>query len=146
MAAKLSALRTGHTFLPRNIFFNVSGIHFCYRLSKPQGLVRQEGLGKFKISPHRVSNPRQILQICFYFRKKEVSPPILEIHRNIAQYERCRAELSRSLTYGQDIYYFPLWFRGRPLDRYACRISRKNCLSYPAVTYKLKERLRRYTY
>jgi hypothetical protein len=31
------------------IFFNVSGTHFCSRLSKPQGLVRPEGLGKFKI-------------------------------------------------------------------------------------------------
>jgi hypothetical protein len=27
-------------------------------LSKPQGLVRPEGLGKFKNSPHRESNPR----------------------------------------------------------------------------------------
>jgi hypothetical protein len=39
-------------------YFYVSGIHFSYRLSKPQGLVRPEGLGKFKNSPHRVSNPR----------------------------------------------------------------------------------------
>jgi hypothetical protein len=27
-------------------FFNVSCTHFCQRLSKPQGLVRPEGLGK----------------------------------------------------------------------------------------------------
>jgi hypothetical protein len=38
--------------------FNVSGTHFCQRLSKPQGLVQLEGLGTFKISPHQVSNPR----------------------------------------------------------------------------------------
>jgi hypothetical protein len=32
-------------FIPRNIIsFNVSGTHFCYRLSKPEGLVRPEGL------------------------------------------------------------------------------------------------------
>jgi hypothetical protein len=36
--------------LPRNnIFFNVSGTHFCYRLSNPQGLVRPEELDKFTI-------------------------------------------------------------------------------------------------
>jgi hypothetical protein len=39
-------------------FFNVSGTYLCYRLSKPQGVVRPEGLDKFKISPHRVSNLR----------------------------------------------------------------------------------------
>jgi hypothetical protein len=38
MAVRLLALRTGHTLLPRN-------------MSKPQGLVRPEGLGKFEISP-----------------------------------------------------------------------------------------------
>jgi hypothetical protein len=30
----------------------------CLRLSKPQALAWQEGFGKIKISPHRVSNPR----------------------------------------------------------------------------------------
>jgi hypothetical protein len=32
----------------KRYYFNVSGTHFCLRLSKPQGLVRLEGLGKFK--------------------------------------------------------------------------------------------------
>jgi hypothetical protein len=46
-------------FIPqKHYYFYVSGTHFCSRLSKPQGLVRPEGLGKFKKSPHRVSNPR----------------------------------------------------------------------------------------
>jgi hypothetical protein len=59
MATRLSSLLTDRTLLPRNIiFFNVSSTHFCQRLSKPQGVVRPEGLGKFKISPHRFSNPR----------------------------------------------------------------------------------------
>jgi hypothetical protein len=49
---------TCRTLLPTNIFFNVSSTHLCYRLCKPQGQVRPEGLGKFKISPHRVSNQR----------------------------------------------------------------------------------------
>jgi hypothetical protein len=51
----LSALRTSRTLLPRN---SISGTHFCWRLIKLQGLVRPEGLGKFKNSPHRESNPR----------------------------------------------------------------------------------------
>jgi hypothetical protein len=32
----------------KNHYFYVSGTHFCYRLSKPKGLVRPEGLGKLK--------------------------------------------------------------------------------------------------
>jgi hypothetical protein len=32
----------------KRYYFYVSGTHFCYKLSKPQGLVRPEGLGKFK--------------------------------------------------------------------------------------------------
>jgi hypothetical protein len=46
-----------HFTRQKHYYFYVSGNHFCYNLSKPQGLVRPEGLGKFKKSPHRVSNP-----------------------------------------------------------------------------------------
>jgi hypothetical protein len=42
----------------KHYYFSVSGSHFCYMLSKPQGLVRPEGLDKFKKLPHRASNPR----------------------------------------------------------------------------------------
>jgi hypothetical protein len=42
---KVVTLRTGRSLLPRNNF-SASGTHFCY--SKPQGLVRPEGLGKLK--------------------------------------------------------------------------------------------------
>jgi hypothetical protein len=47
-------------FTPQKHVFSASGTHFCQMLSEPQGLLRQEGLGKFeKIhSPHRVLNPR----------------------------------------------------------------------------------------
>jgi hypothetical protein len=31
-------------------YYSASGLHFCYRLSKPQGQVRPEGLGKLKNS------------------------------------------------------------------------------------------------
>jgi hypothetical protein len=42
--------RQKHYFLMFQVLISV-------RLSEPQGLVRPEGLGKFKISPHRVTNP-----------------------------------------------------------------------------------------
>jgi hypothetical protein len=42
----------------KHYYFYVSGTHFCYRLSKPQGLVQPEGLRKFKNSPHPVLNLR----------------------------------------------------------------------------------------
>jgi hypothetical protein len=42
----------GPTHRPRSTLqkhdFSASGTHICYRLSKPQGLVRPEGLGKLK--------------------------------------------------------------------------------------------------
>jgi hypothetical protein len=46
-------------FTPQKHDFAVSGIHFCYRLSKLQGLVRPEELGKLKDKlHHRISNQR----------------------------------------------------------------------------------------
>jgi hypothetical protein len=49
MAVRLSALRTRRTLLPRNIIiFMFLVLISVKRLSKPQGLVRPEGLGKFK--------------------------------------------------------------------------------------------------
>jgi hypothetical protein len=42
----------------KHYYFYVSGTHFCWRLSKPQGLVWLEGLGKFKNSPDQILNPR----------------------------------------------------------------------------------------
>jgi hypothetical protein len=47
-----------HFTLQKHYYLSASGTHFCQRLSKPKGLVRSEVLGKFKNSPHRVSNPR----------------------------------------------------------------------------------------
>jgi hypothetical protein len=48
------SLRAGRTLLPTN----TPGTHFCKRLSKPQGLVRLEGLGKFKEKFNDVSKNR----------------------------------------------------------------------------------------
>jgi hypothetical protein len=46
MAVRLSALRTGRCFTPQKHDFYASSSHFCYKLSKPQGLVLPEALGK----------------------------------------------------------------------------------------------------
>jgi hypothetical protein len=39
-----------HPTPQKHDYFYVSGTHFFYRLSKPQGLVRPEGLGNLKIT------------------------------------------------------------------------------------------------
>jgi hypothetical protein len=46
MAVKLSALRIGRRFALQKHYLSASGLHFCQRLSKSQGLLRPEGLGK----------------------------------------------------------------------------------------------------
>jgi hypothetical protein len=38
----------------KHYYFSVSGTHFCWRLSEPQGLVWPEGLGKLKKFFHLV--------------------------------------------------------------------------------------------
>jgi hypothetical protein len=52
-----------HTNQPRYTlhkhYFSLSGPHFCYRLSKPQGLVGSEGLGKLKHSALITTLPRK---------------------------------------------------------------------------------------
>jgi hypothetical protein len=44
----LSALLIGHALFPRNTVFLLLFFYFCYRLSKPQDLVRPEGLCEMK--------------------------------------------------------------------------------------------------
>jgi hypothetical protein len=51
MAARLSALLASRTLPPGFfIFLKIPGTHFCYSLSRHQGPVWLEGLGKFKKS------------------------------------------------------------------------------------------------
>jgi hypothetical protein len=64
MAVSLSALRTGRCFTPQKHYFNASGTHFCYRLSKPQGLVRPEELGKFIKIIHLIGPRTRDLPVC----------------------------------------------------------------------------------
>jgi hypothetical protein len=44
----VSPMHPPHFTPQKHYYFNVSSIHFCWRLSKHQGLVRPEGLGIFK--------------------------------------------------------------------------------------------------
>jgi hypothetical protein len=46
MAVSLSALHASHHFIPQKHYFSASGAHFCWQLSKPQGPVWSEELGK----------------------------------------------------------------------------------------------------
>jgi hypothetical protein len=46
MAVRLSVACAGCRFSPQKHNFSASGTQFCWRLSKLQGLVRPEGLGK----------------------------------------------------------------------------------------------------
>jgi hypothetical protein len=57
MAVRLSVLRTRHILLPRNIIIFMFPVLISVRGLVNQSLVLPEGLGKFKNSPHRVSNP-----------------------------------------------------------------------------------------
>jgi hypothetical protein len=62
MAVRLSALRTGRVVLPRNIIFLL--------LSKPQVVVRPEGLGKLKNSyTSSVLEPATLLLVTLYLNR-----------------------------------------------------------------------------
>jgi hypothetical protein len=49
---------------PQKHYFSVSGTHFSQRLSKPQGLVLPEGLGKFKKLIHLIGSRTCDLRAC----------------------------------------------------------------------------------
>jgi hypothetical protein len=49
---------------PQKHYFSASGTDFCYRLSKPLGLVQLEGLGKLKKFIHLIGSRTRILLPC----------------------------------------------------------------------------------
>jgi hypothetical protein len=49
---------------PQKYYFSASGTNFCYRLSKPQGLVRLEGLGKLKKFNHLIGSRTHDFPAC----------------------------------------------------------------------------------
>jgi hypothetical protein len=54
-----SSLLADHRFTPQKYYFSASATNCYYRQSKPQSLVRPEGLGKWIChSSHRAANPR----------------------------------------------------------------------------------------
>jgi hypothetical protein len=49
---------------PQKHYFSASGTHFCLGLSKPQGLVQLEGLGKLTKIIHVTGSPTRDLPAC----------------------------------------------------------------------------------
>jgi hypothetical protein len=49
---------------PQKHYLSVSGSHFCYRLSEPQGLVRPEGLGQLKKFLHLIGSRTRDFAAC----------------------------------------------------------------------------------
>jgi hypothetical protein len=49
---------------PHKHYFSASGVHLCQRLSKPQGLVRLEGLDKLKKFIHLIQSQALDLPAC----------------------------------------------------------------------------------
>jgi hypothetical protein len=60
----LSTLSADRHITPQKHYFYASGTHFCYRLSKPQGLVRPEGLGKLIKILHLIRSRTRDLEAC----------------------------------------------------------------------------------
>jgi hypothetical protein len=49
LAARLNSIQANsERSTPQKHYFSASGTHFCWRLSKPQGLAWPEGIGKSK--------------------------------------------------------------------------------------------------
>jgi hypothetical protein len=63
MAKRLSALHTGRALVAR-INVSASGTHFCQRLSKSQGPVRLEGLGKLETFIHFIDFGTRNITAC----------------------------------------------------------------------------------
>jgi hypothetical protein len=48
----------------KHYYFSVSGTHFCWMFSEPQGLVRPEGLGKLKKFIYLIGSLTRDLPAC----------------------------------------------------------------------------------
>jgi hypothetical protein len=64
MAARLLALHAGRPLLPRNIIFLLLVLISVKRLSKSQGLLRPEGLGKFNKFINSIGFRTLVLPAC----------------------------------------------------------------------------------
>jgi hypothetical protein len=64
MAVSWSALSAGRRSTPQKHYFSASGTHLCWRLSKPQSLVRPEGVGKVIKIIHLIGSRTRDLSIC----------------------------------------------------------------------------------
>jgi hypothetical protein len=65
MAARFVSPRQLPSCTAQKYYFSASGTHFCWSLSKRQGLVRPEGLGKLKKkSIHLIGSQTRDLPAC----------------------------------------------------------------------------------
>jgi hypothetical protein len=64
MAVGLSSLRADRRFTPQKHYVSASGTHFCWKLSKPQALVRPEELGKSIKIIHLIGSRSRDLGAC----------------------------------------------------------------------------------
>jgi hypothetical protein len=64
MAVRLSALRVGRRSTLQKHYFSASGTPFCQRVSKPQGLVRPEIMGKLIKIVHLIGSWTPSLLAC----------------------------------------------------------------------------------
>jgi hypothetical protein len=95
MAVRLSALRTGRCFTPQKHYFYAFGIHFCQRMSKPQGLVRPEGLGNLIKIIHLNGSQIRDLPVC---KKSALTTTICSsVIKGIIHYEFLPQKLSLDL-------------------------------------------------
>jgi hypothetical protein len=83
-------------FTPHKAYFYVSGTDFCQRPSKPQGLVRPEGLGKFKKKNHFIG-----------FRTRDF--PVWSIQKYSLEYLKPRDNLAGRRVYSKNILWWLLW-------------------------------------
>jgi hypothetical protein len=90
-----------HSTSQKHYCLYVSGTHFCYRLSKPQGLVRPEELSKFKKSLRRVYSDYRSPQ-CYSFRHSGISD--LVHYSTIQGHKRKRKSLRQSRNFLMELH------------------------------------------
>jgi hypothetical protein len=85
MAVNLSSLHAGRALPLRNIF----DTYFCYRQSKPQGVMRLEGLGKLKEFNLMGFRARDLLACCIVPQPPSLPRAPRVIHSGAMMKETC---------------------------------------------------------
>jgi hypothetical protein len=102
---------------PHKYYFSASGTHFCWRLSKSQGLVWPEGLCKLKELIHFIGSRTRDLPAC------SIVPEPLRYHVPPVTQNRQRQMLTYALGEILSKHYPPLAWSGRRKTRKSCQDS-----------------------